>query len=337
MKQYQVDRIGIHDILWQTLEKLGISIQDVAETTRLPAAILLNQNHATTDQYFQVWESFARISANPDIGIEFAKAVDITQLPPSFFAAHIARNYRDALHRVARFKRLSVPESILIEEDQEKCRIEIEWVTTDKSMPDTLVDATFASLLELGRRNTKSDISAKSVSLTRAPHNSNYLEAYFACDVRYNAQCNALTLDRNLLDSPFTSYNQELLNMVVPQLEHELDSALYKDLYSNQVKWVIGQCLSSGSPKIALVAKELGVGVRTLQRRITAEGYTFKELLNQVRFESAKSYLSNQELSLFEIATLLGYEDQNSFYRAFKAWEGDSPSGWRERHQSFRN
>ena len=103
---------------------------------------------------------------------------------------------------------------------------------------------------------------------------------------------------------------------------------------SHQVKWVIEQHLSAGSPQIALVAKELGVSVRTLQRRITNEGHTFKELLNQVRLNVAKRYLSDSDMSLHEISVLLGYDDQNSFYRAFKSMEGDTPSGWRENNRS---
>lgn len=329
MKQYQADRIKVSDSFWSTLEKSGVAMQQVAEATRLPAAVLLNQTAATTEQYFALWNCLQQVSGSADIGIRFVQAFDVTQLPPSFFAAHIARDYRDALHRIARFKRLSAPESIIIDEQQDICNIDISWAINNTTMPDTLIDATFASLFELGRKNSKEPIYIKAAQVTRKDDNNGYLEQYLNCDVQTNAPVNRLVFDSKVLNSRFTSYNQELLNLVVPQLENELNNSNNTQRYSDQVKWVIGQCLSSGCPKISLVADELGVGTRTLQRRITAEGFTFKDLLNQVRLDNAKQYLSDPQLSLFEIAALLGYEDQNSFYRAFKGWEGDSPSHWR--------
>lgn len=68
---------------------------------------------------------------------------------------------------------------------------------------------------------------------------------------------------------------------------------------------------------------------RTLQRRLTDECTTFKKLLTQARHEKAREYLADPTLDIKEVAFLLGYEDQNSFYRAFRMWEGDTPSNWR--------
>jgi AraC-like DNA-binding protein len=68
---------------------------------------------------------------------------------------------------------------------------------------------------------------------------------------------------------------------------------------------------------------------RTLQRRLTEEGTSFKQLLTEARREKAREYLADPSLDIKEVAFLLGYEDNNSFYRAFRLWEGDTPSNWR--------
>jgi AraC-like DNA-binding protein len=78
-----------------------------------------------------------------------------------------------------------------------------------------------------------------------------------------------------------------------------------------------------------MVAKELGMSERTLQRRITEEGTTFRELLNQTRHELVREYLRDESVEITEAAFLVGYEDPNSFYRAFRAWEGKTPAEWR--------
>jgi AraC-like DNA-binding protein len=98
---------------------------------------------------------------------------------------------------------------------------------------------------------------------------------------------------------------------------------------ADQVKWVLKRLLSGSRPDILIVAKELGMGARTLQRRITNEGASFRLLLNEARQELVRQYLSDPAIEINETAFLLGYEDPNSFYRAFRTWEGTTPAHWR--------
>jgi aryl-alcohol dehydrogenase-like predicted oxidoreductase len=82
-----------------------------------------------------------------------------------------------------------------------------------------------------------------------------------------------------------------------------------------------------------MVAKELGISERTLQRRITDEGTSFRQLLNETRHELVRQYLGNASVEITEAAFLVGYEDPNSFYRAFRSWEGKTPAEWRAANQ----
>jgi AraC-like DNA-binding protein len=68
---------------------------------------------------------------------------------------------------------------------------------------------------------------------------------------------------------------------------------------------------------------------RTLQRRITDEGASFRHLLNESRRELAHYYLKEPSLGISEIAYLLSYEDPSSFFRAFHEWEGMTPNEWK--------
>ncbi len=71
---------------------------------------------------------------------------------------------------------------------------------------------------------------------------------------------------------------------------------------------------------------------RSLQRRLTDEGVSFQTLVSQTRHQMALEHLADNSLTLIEIAYLLGYEDQNSFFRAFRQWENQTPSDWRDAH-----
>ena len=329
MKQYSVNRVKLYTMFWREIERLGVSRQALSGYTRLPSAIFLNQADPTTDQFFAIWEALPGLSENPAVGFDFVRSAQQSALPPELFAATLAKTYGDALQRLARYKQLCAPEIITLKDNNEQSVISIEWLFTQAPMPDALVDTTFAFMIELGRANTGQSFPIKSVQLTRQRPDSDYLQQYYQCPIQFNCQQNSITFARSVLALPFSTYNDALSAMILPTLENELVTD-DEGQCSEQVMWVIEQFLSSGNPTITRIARELGVGVRTLQRRISAEGNTYKGLLNQVRLKMAKNYLADSEMHLNEIAVLLGYEDQNSFYRAFKALQGDTPSGWRE-------
>ena len=86
---------------------------------------------------------------------------------------------------------------------------------------------------------------------------------------------------------------------------------------------------------MAAIASQLGVSTRTLQRRLQDEGQSFQGLLNQTREKLASHYLTHSSLSGAEISFLLGFEDPNSFFRAFHQWTGATPEAARARlHQA---
>ena len=70
-----------------------------------------------------------------------------------------------------------------------------------------------------------------------------------------------------------------------------------------------------------------------MRRRLTDEDTTFQQLMEEARRELARHYLLHSSLELNEAAYLLGYEDANSFFRAFHHWEGTSPGEWRSIHK----
>jgi len=86
-----------------------------------------------------------------------------------------------------------------------------------------------------------------------------------------------------------------------------------------------------GRASIDQIAQGMGLNVRTLQRRLDAEGQGFAGLLNGVRRDLAVRYLANPTYSMTEIARLLGYTQLSSFTRWFTSEFDDPPSRWRVR------
>lgn len=77
------------------------------------------------------------------------------------------------------------------------------------------------------------------------------------------------------------------------------------------------------------VAKELGIGTRTLQRRLASENTTWLAVLSDTRERLARHYLRRTTMSPAEVSFLLGFENPNSLFRAFHRWTGTTPEAWR--------
>lgn len=332
MKSQPFERIKFPPGFWDGLRTLGISAQDVARKAGLPLTII-TETEVSTAQYFDIWQAYSDLIGDTARGIILlATAFETSKYPPNVLATYHARDYRDALYRMARYKRLCPPESLRITEEAENCTIELEWLNPDQSRPPLLVGITLAFLLELGRRGTGEHLTAKCVEFTNSMGDVQALEEFFGCEIVIGADHNRLILHRKDLNLPFKSYNEELLEILTPALDQSLSEQQRTLTITEKVKWILKRSLTGGRPDIQVVAKELGMSDRTLQRRLTDENTSFKQLLSEARHEQAREYLSDPSLEIKEVAFLVGYEDQNSFYRAFRLWEGDTPSQWRTEH-----
>jgi len=328
----KTDRIKFPQGFWAGIQQLGISPHDIARKARVPLTIITEPVAVTTAQYFRIWQAYSDLVGDTAIGIiKLATAFETAHYPPPVLATYHARDYRDALNRMARYKKLCPPESLHITEENDYCTIELEWMRREQPIPPVLVGTTLAFLLELGRRGTGQHLTARSVEFSHSMGNRGVLEAYFGCPIRTDASGNRLTLHRRDLDRPFTSYNKELLEILTPVLDRSLDEQRSRSI-PEMVTWILKRSLAGGHFDVRTVASELSMSDRTLQRRLTDEGTTFKQLLTQVRHEQARAYLADPNLDIKEVAFLVGYEDENSFYRAFRLWEGETPSNWRSEY-----
>jgi len=192
-----------------------------------------------------------------------------------------------------------------------------------------MIDVMFSSALELGRLGTRSDIHPLRVELSQRIASRKVYESYYGCRVRFNAPHDLLVFSSIDLDRTFVTYNHELLQMLGPQLDQEFSRKKGNHSVSEKVKWIMERSMERGDVNIQDIARELGIGNRTLQRRIANEGTTFRRLFDETRHQLARRYLEDCPTTLKDVAFLLEYEDTTSFFRAFNRWEGQTPSVWR--------
>ncbi len=326
------DRFRVPKVVWSWLERQGLTPMAVLRQSRLPLALHDgDRTSVTTAQFFALWRSVAELRPQPDLGLRFGRELEIGQLPPSTLASFHARDYRDALGRLARFKQLCTPEDMHLHEARGECTVAIAWTHATEPTPPLLVDATLALILELGRRGTQTELKPIRVELARPRGARRVYEGFFGCGVRFGAARDTLVLRASDLARPFATHNPELLEMLQPSLLQAVSRQQPNGAVREQVKWTLKRLLADGRADIQAVARELGVSSRTLQRQIAEEGATFRHLRVEARQELARTYLRQESIEISRLAHLVGYEDPNSFYRAFRSWEGTTPSRWRSR------
>lgn len=120
-----------------------------------------------------------------------------------------------------------------------------------------------------------------------------------------------------------------LLPIVERQLEEVVGDTDEPDPLLRELEMLVASCVCDGHPTLQALAPQLGLSVRTLQRRLGAAGVSYRDLVARVRVQIARYYLEETETSLVEIAFLLGYSELSAFDRAFRRWTGRSPSACR--------
>jgi len=317
------------------LEELGVSAPAVLRRAGLPQAYVSQPRVLlTTEELFALWRAIGEVSTDPGIGLLLGTETKTERFHPVGLAALSTENFGLAVERMARYKQLTCPEEILQHKDDEEWSIQFRWLLADEVEPPVLTECCFAWVLSIGRHGTGTRLSPLRVELAQPRAHVKAIERFLGCPVVFGTPRNAIVFRAADAQRPFVTRNAELLAMLAPQFEEELKQESRDENFVERVRLAVQQKLTGRRPTIEDVADALHLSSRTLQRRLQDAGSSFQRVLEEARRQLARHYLNNSVLELNEAAYLLGYEDGNSFVRAFRAWEGVPPARWREQQRA---
>jgi AraC-like DNA-binding protein len=317
--------------LRKRLEEAGVSVSAVLRRAGLPQDLFQQTRIlVTTEELFALWRAIGEVSHDPAIGLKLATETKTERFHPMGIAALSTESFGAAVHHVARYKKLSAPEEIAQQKDDDEWSIEFRWLLAMDIEPQVLIEHCFAWLLTIARHGSGTRISPLRVELMQPRSHLKVLERYFGCPVICGKARNALVFRAGDAACPFVTRNAELLEMLAPQFEEELKLHRESDSFVELVRGAVQQRLTGRRQNIDDIAGDLHMSSRTLQRHLQEAGSSYQRVLDVARHQMARYYLGNSVLELNEAAYLLGYEDANSFVRAFRGWEGVPPGHWRE-------
>lgn len=323
----------------------GTNFVKMEELGVRPAAVLrragLSQGFAnearvllTTKELFALWHAIGEVSGNPAIGLLLGTENRTQRFHPIGLVALSSDNFGAAIDQMAKYKQLTCPEEIVQKIGDGEWRIQFRWLLAEESEPPVLIECAFAWVLSIARHGTATRLFPLRIELLEPRAHAKMIERHFGCPVVCGARQNAMVFRSGDAQRPFITRNAELLAMLAPHFEEELRLENVDENFAERVRKTIQQKLTGRRPSIDDIADALHTSSRTLQRRLQDEGSSFQRVLDEARHQLARHYLNNSVLELNEAAYLLGYEDGNSFVRAFRTWEGVPPARWREQQRA---
>jgi AraC-like DNA-binding protein len=324
------DRVPIPRALIDRLAE-AVDIDALFGRAALPRArFRVARPEGTTAEFFAICRAIEEAGAGGDVGLRLAGALGDYEDVSTLAVLHSA-TLGEGLQKLARYKRLCCPERVWIDAGDGEVRFRFEWLAAEEVPPALATDLLFAFILALARRGTTEPVRPRRIELTRREAHEAALRRHFDCEIRFDAKDDGMVFDEATLALPMVHRNAQLFSVLLPGLELAIANEERERTLVDDLRVAVTDAMCGGRPAIAAMAKSLGMSARTMQRRLGALGTTYQAVLDDVRRRSARRLLANTDLQTGEIAFLLGFEEVNSFTRAFQVWEGVRPAQWRAR------
>ncbi len=316
--------------LCSMLADLGIEPGRVLRLAGLPEDILGQCSiRLSAEDYHRVWRAIESEAGSASFPITLSQALRVESFSPPLFAALCSPNLIIACGRIARYKGIVAPITVEVTEIGDQLRIDLQWQDEAPPPPVSLVMTELLSLVTLARVATRRPICPLDISTASLPAPIEPYEQFLGVRLRAGPR-HSISFSREDAALPFLTSCETLWNAFEPELRRRLAQLGTSRLVTERVRAVLLEGLPAGLVAMEAVARKLAMTRRTLQRRILAEGETYQNILNDVREKLARHYLQNTKIPFAEISFLLGFDEPNSFHRAFRGWTGSTPQ--RVRH-----
>jgi AraC-like DNA-binding protein len=278
----------------------------------------------------RLWQLAARETGDENLGLWVSRHSTHTTFHALGYAFMASRTLLEAMQRVVRFNGM-VSDAANVELLSIGDNYALSWaLASDTLRPaDEAMEAVIAAILRACRRLSGRDFHPLKVRLSRArPRLEKPFNDFFRCEIEYDALGYGLEFLGDDLERPLPESNEDLARSN-DRLGEEYLARLDLGSVTTRLRTLLANELPSGIRSHENYARLLGMSGRSLQRKLSAEGTSFNQVLNETRCALAKSYLAaGQRHSLTEIAFLLGFSDASSFSRAFHRWTGVAPSAY---------
>ena len=275
----------------------------------------------------RLWSDAVEATGDDWFGLKVGENADIGDFYVLGHAWLASATLRDALERSCKFAAIVSTEMRNLE--LQKCPEGYSFVETfpEPTMrsPQVSEDAGYVAFLRLIEFLTNGQTRPLRVSLPMSsPRSAGRYEELFQCPIEFGKEPEAWVFAAADLEAPLTGSIPDIASAADEIAERYLLSVDQGSI-ATEVRQLLIHLLPSGSVDQERVAANMHRSTSTLQRQLSAEGTSYRDILETTRKHLAQQYLRNSDYSQAEIAFMVGFSDQSNFSRAFKRWTGMSP------------
>jgi len=318
------------DPSWRVIFKdLSIDANLVLKRAKLPCDLFSRKNATVSAKdYFQFWNALEESFTDSTFPLKIAKNIKTEAFHPLFFAALSSPNLNIAAGRISKYKSLVGPMTFIVNINKNETIITLDCLNIENPLPDSLAAMELSFLVHLARIATREEIKPLLVTSTTVLMNSK-IYADFLGVMPVKSKKNQIIFSANDANLPFLTENYSRWDILKPQFVERLSDLTHEASFASRVRSSLFELIPSGLSTTEQVAKKLAISKRTLQRYLSNEKTSFQKELNKTRENLARHYLTTSSLTISDISFLLGFDDPNSFARAFRTWTGKTPGKMR--------
>lgn len=322
--------------LLELANERGLNLRTLATIAGMAEDALstLQESIAAAD-YVRLLDVGADLCKDPHFGLHVGERVKLGTYNVYGMILMSCKDFEQAFQQTMRYEGLAhdLGRSALVVDD---VVTEYQWHCHFPQASRHLVESVFAGIRVFGNWFASATLPDAPVYFRHAaPNDLSEHHRLFGAEVQFDATINCARFPTALLSWPVPNADVSMY----PVLQHHAEQLLRQKLQAQQDGGIIAQVraaicntLAQDQARLPLIAQELLLSQRTLQRKLSEAGISFQQILDQTRKDTAIDYLQKTGFSLADIAFLLGYQEQSAFNHAFKEWTGISPGAYREKH-----
>jgi AraC-like DNA-binding protein len=308
---------------------MGYNPADVLAFARLPGDLFARKDATLSPaEYFNFWRGLEQVGGADELPLKLGQAISVEAFDPALFACLCSPDLNTALQRLAQYKRLVGPLTMEVDITPRQTTVTLTCYGNAEPIPRSLGAAELVFFTQLARLATRERIVPLAASTPDLPGNGGLYEAFLGCPLKRSDRIQIGFAAQDAM-RPFLTENLAIWEAFEPSLRKRLSALDEQASTTDRVRSVLLEMLPAGMNSVDAVAHRLALSKRSLQRHLGDEGVSFQDVLNKVRQELAQHYLINSTISPGEISWLLGFQESNSFIRAFRSWTGKTPGAYR--------
>jgi AraC-like DNA-binding protein len=266
-------------------------------------------------------------SAGDDLlGFHLAQDFDLREIGMLYYVMASSDTLGDALQRAARYGRMVNEGMQLKYQENERLTMAFEYIGVARHQDRHQIEFFMVAMVRLVRQLSGSNLSPGRVNV--AHHRDRFhspFRKFFGCEVAFGSGTDEMAFSSTMRPTPLVSADSYLNALLIAQCEQSRANRLQPAELRISLENAIVPLLPHGKAQASAVARKLGMSQRTLARRLASEGSSFTAVLDELRRDLAKHYLSEAGLPITTMAWLLGYQEVSAFTHAFKRWTGTTP------------